>query len=333
MNKNVVLCFDQIRRQPGTGDDTNATDLFGLLDESEQQIGWHHLGTPRRASRSDTLADARATVGEAYAFLTRMWEPDDRILVFGVGRGGYCAQALTRLLGTFGILLPEWDDLVDYVVEAYGLPRTDRTPREWMRVKQLAGGLNEGAEPEVNVAYLGLWDTLRPAVLPKPPSMPLSNVDAGRHAIALDGLNVGDPLVSVASDGVDEAWFRGGHCDVAGGAGACEPLAGIALDWILDGAVAAGAMVRTGGEVAAPTPSQTDALAGFAHSFSSRRVPVDARVHASVDVYLRAHPEYSRRLPDHVVWTDHDWLARGERLVPTATTPLAVRRELAAAAS
>jgi hypothetical protein len=38
-------------------------------------------------------------------------------------------------------------------------------------------------------------------------------------------------------------------------------------------------------------------------------------VHASVDVYLRAHPEYWRRLPAHVVWADTDWLARSERLV------------------
>jgi hypothetical protein len=333
MNRNVVLCFDQIRHQPGTGADTNATALLGLLDESEHQIGWHHLGTPRRACRQEALADARATIAEAYAFLTRTWEPDDRILVFGAGRGGYCAQALIRLLGTFGILAPEWDDLVDYAVAAYGLPRTQRTPQEWMRVKRLAAGLSDYSEPEVGVAYLGLWDAVHPASLPKPPSRPLSNVEMGRHAVALDGVNVGDPLFSVASDRVDEAWFRGGHCDVTGGEGACEPLAGIALDWILDGAVAAGALVRSGGDVTSPTPSQTDALAGFARGTSMRRLPADACVHASVDVYVRAHPEYRRRLPRHPVWTDHDWLARGERLVPAAPTPVALRPELAAVAS
>ena len=333
MSKNVVLCFDQLRHQPGGGDDTNATALFGLLDESEHQIGWHHLGTPRRARRQEALTDARATIAEAYAFLTRTWEPDDRILVFGAGRGGYCAQALTRLLSTFGILPPEWDDLVDYAVEAYGLPCTQRTPQEWMRVKRLAAGLSDCSEPEVGVAYLGLWDAVHPSSLPKPPPTPPSNVETGRHAVALDGVNVGDHLVGVASDRVDEAWFRGGHCDVTGGEGACEPLAGITLDWILDGAVAAGALVRPGGDVASPAPSQTDALAGFARGFSSRRLPADACVHASVEVYLRAHPEYRRRLPHRVVWTDHDWLARGERLVPAAPVTVALRPELTAVAS
>ena len=331
LSKNVVLCFDQMRHQPGTGDDTNATALFGLLDQSDHQIGWYHAGTPRRARQRDALADARATVGEAYSFLVRNFEPGDRVLVFGAGRGGYCAQALTRLLGAAGILPPRWDDLVEYVVSAYGLPRTQRTPREWALVAALAAELNDGDDSTIAVAYLGLWDALRPAALPRPPSAPVSNVRAGRHAMAVDGGPFGHWLVSACSDRVEQVWFRGGHCDVAGGAGAREPLTGIALDWILDGALAAGAVLRTDAAAASPAPDQTGALAGSASSLSLRRLPTDARVHASVDVYLRAHPEYWRRLPDRVVWSDQDWLARGERLVPAAATPAIVPAELAAA--
>jgi uncharacterized protein (DUF2235 family) len=327
--KNVVLCFDQLRHQPGTGDDSNATALFKLLDQSDHQIGWYHAGTPRRAR----LTDARATVGEAYTFLVRNFDPGDRVLVFGAGRGGYCAQALTRLLGTVGILPPRWDDLVDYVVCAYGLPRTRRTPREWALVARLAAELNDGDDNTIAVAYLGLWDALRPVPLPKPPPAPVSNVRAGRHAMAVDGGPFGDRLVSACSDRVEQVWFRGGHCDVAGGAGACEPLTGIALDWILDGARTAGAVLRTDAAAASPAPDQTDALAGSARSLSLRRLPADARLHASVDVYLRAHPEYWRRLPDRVVWSDRDWLARGERLLPAAATPAVVPAELAAVAS
>ena len=135
--KNVVLCFDQMRHHPDVGDGTNAAALFRLLDESEHQTGWYHTGTPRRARQRDALADARTTVRKAYAFVVRNFEPDDRILVFGTGRGGYCAQALTRLLGTVGILPPRWDDLVDFFVSAYGLPRlggphaSGRGSRSW----------------------------------------------------------------------------------------------------------------------------------------------------------------------------------------------------------
>src|SRR6185437_13443074 len=100
-----------------------------------------------------------------------------------------------------------------------------------------------------------------------------------------------------------------------GGPGACWPLADIALDWMLDGAVRAGLMVRDAGHYEAPAPTEFDALAGSARAISLRRLPASALVHASVDLYLRANPDYWRRLPGHVVWADTDWLARSERLV------------------
>ncbi|WP_242453786.1 DUF2235 domain-containing protein [Mycolicibacterium sp. P9-64] len=327
MRKNVVLCFDQVRHHQGAGGDTNATALFKLLERSDHQIVWYHAGTPRRARQRDALADARAVVGEAYGFLAGNFEPDDRVLVFGAGRGGYYAQALTHLIGTFGILAARWAELVDFVVASYGVPRTQRSSREWAMVEQVADGLECSI---VDVAFLGLWDALRPSALPTPPSAPALNVRAGRHAIAIDGGPVGQRLVSVGFDRVDQVWFRGGHCDVAGGAGACAPLTEIALDWVLDGARAAGAVLHTDHVVAAPAPDQADALAGSARNLSMRRLPTDARVHASVDVYLRAHPDYWRRLPDRIVWSDQGWLARGERLVPAAVTPAVVHAELAA---
>jgi uncharacterized protein (DUF2235 family) len=330
VRKNVVLCFDQMRHEPGDGGDTNATALFRLLERSDHQISWYHAGTPRRARQRDAHADARAVVGEAYRFLACNFVPGDRVLVFGAGRGGYYAQALTHLIGTVGILPPRWAELVDYVVSSYGVPRTRRTSREWAMVERVADGLRGRM---VDVAFLGLWDALRPAALPTPPSAPALNVRAGRHAIAIDGGSLGHRLVSAGSDRVDQVWFRGGHCDVAGGPGACGPLTDIALDWVLDGARTAGAVLRADHTVASPAPDQTDALAGSARNLSVRRPPTDARVHASVDVYLRAHPEYWRRLPDRIEWSDQGWLARGERLVPAAVTPAVVRAELAALAS
>jgi hypothetical protein len=85
---------------------------------------------------------------------------------------------------------------------------------------------------------------------------------------------------------------------------------------MLDGAIQAGVTARNASYCKAPAPSECDALAGSARTISLRRLPASPLVHASVDIYLRANPEYWRRLPAHVVWADTDWLARGERLVP-----------------
>ena len=98
-------------------------------------------------------------------------------------------------------------------------------------------------------------------------------------------------------DTIEEVWFRGAHCDIVGGPNAYWPLADITLDWMLDGVVKAGAIIRAGARQPSPAPTELDALAEGARSLHFRKVPDDALVHASVDVYLRAHPDYWRRLP------------------------------------
>ena len=327
--KNIVLCFDRARDHPGLRGATNAEALLRLLDESDEQIIWYHSGAPvgdrggrlaavrwRKAARDD----ARAAIAEAYEFLVDWWEPGDQIFMFGVGRGAYCAQALTRLLGTVGVL----PDLMDYVLAAYALPRTRRTPQDWRRVTRLAARLAGRREIGVPVQFLGLWDTVSvPGLRRQLTSEPLTNVVSGRHAVAIDGGYgpFSERLVASVSEHVEEVWFRGAHCDVAGGPGACWPLAEIALDWMVDGALAAGVAVSAGGRDTAPAPSEFDALAGSARTISMRKLPADALLHASVDIYLREHPDYWRRLPAQVFWTDVDWVARSERLVHADPAP------------
>jgi len=120
--KNIVLCFDRARDHPGPRAATNAEALLRLLEESDEQVTWYHPGTRMAAADERRLArlrwreaavdDARATIAEAYEFLVDWWEPGDRIFMFGVGRGAYCAHALTRLLSVVGVL----PDLMDYVL-------------------------------------------------------------------------------------------------------------------------------------------------------------------------------------------------------------------------
>ncbi|HYZ69944.1 MAG TPA: DUF2235 domain-containing protein [Mycobacterium sp.] len=329
--KNLVLCFDRARDHPGMRSATNAETLLRLLDKNGDQLTWYHSGVSdsgRRLRWWEAAADdARAAITEAYEFLIDWWQPGDRIFVFGVGRGGHCAHALARLLGTVG-MLPE---LMDYVLAAYAMPRTRRTPEDWLRVTRLAAELAGNCEIGVPVEFLGLWDVKRIPGAPRS-SEPL-NVRTGRHAVAVDGGHGPFGEHVPASDNLEEVWFRGAHCDVAGGPGACWPLAGITLDWMLDGAVRAGIAVRPGYRYTAPTPSEFDALAESARTVSLRRLPYGALVHASVDVYLREHPQYWRRLPAHVVWADMDWLARSERLVQAPSAPKAVAQTLTAVAS
>lgn len=328
--KNIVLCFDHTDEHPGLRDASNTEMLFRLLDGTEQLI-WYHSGASTRPGRritpgrrGDAVSEARAAIVEAYRFLGDAWDPGDRIFLFGGGEGGHRAGELATLLGTVGLLPAHSDDVLDYALATYVLPRTARTPQDWRQIRVLAAQLFGDRDPAVPVRFVGLWNaTATPGT--KHHMGPLPTVESGRHAVAVDG----GRRTMRYPESLDEVWFRGSRGDVIGGTGACWSLADIALDWMLDGAIAAGLQVHDHGAC----PTDLDALAGTAPAIGRRRAPLDAKVHASVEVYLRSHPHYWRRLPARIEWTDVEWLARGERLVHTPVTEAVQRDILTAVAS
>lgn len=275
--------------------DSNAMALYQLLDQREQ-LCWKHHTTRRRA-------DVRTAITAAYTHLIEQWHPGDGIYLFGAGSGAACAQALARLLGTIGVLDGE---LRSYMLATYALPRTPRSDVDWRHVSAVAAGLADHDEVAVPVRFLGLWDTARVAGTDG-----AVNAEAGRHAMAIDDR----PTLQRVS-GVDEVWFRGSHRDITSGS--------LTLDWMLDGAVQAGL------RVSAPPPAQVEPDHP-AFALPLRRVPDDAVVHASVEMHVRSHPQYWRRLPARVMWTDRDWLDRGERLMNAGHGLMLPRQPLAAA--
>ncbi|OBB01657.1 hypothetical protein A5662_13385 [Mycobacteriaceae bacterium 1482268.1] len=350
--KNLVLCFDSTSHRPGPRDATNVEAIYGLLHSTadDRQLTWydagsaalnspHLLNPAARRWRGHVAAAARKSVVDAYFFLAENWEPEDRIFLLGAGRGAYCARSLARMLGAVGMTADRDDHFAEYALAAFALPEQSRTTHEWRQIHQLACTLADCADVAVPVHFLGLWDTVKVPGTPRLCDQDwLGNVVSGRHAVAIDGgLGPFGECRIGRDDDIEEVWFRGTHCDVVGGPNAYWPLADITLDWMLDGVVNAGAIVCDEAKPRTPTPTERDALAEGAPSLRFRKVPEDALVHASVDVYLRAHADYWRRLPWHVVWSDVDWVSRAERLPIPDTAPLATAEadsaELTAVAS
>ncbi|MGW0161235.1 phospholipase effector Tle1 domain-containing protein [Mycobacterium sp. NPDC003323] len=285
---NIVLCFDH-------SGESNATALFRRLDPTDQ-LGWHHH-TKRRPQ------DVREAVRSAYDFLVEHWNPGDEVFVFGAGSGAAGAQALSRLLGTIGVLDGE---LRDYMLATYVLPRTERSAQDWRHVTEVAAGLAEHDDIAVPVRFLGLWDSTRI----RGAAGAVEVVD-GRHAIAIDGA----PSLQRV-EGVDEVWFRGTHRDILTGE--------LTLEWMLDGAAQAGLRVDA-------SPSVHVEPESSALTVGLRRLPADAAVHASVQMHVHSHPRYWRRLPALIAWSDVDWLDRGERLLTAAQSAPLRPQELATA--
>jgi hypothetical protein len=82
-------------------------------------------------------------------------EPGDRLLLFGVCRGAYCAAAPARLPVTVSLLSARSDNLMDHVLATYALPRTSRTPQEWRRITWLASTLCRRRDTAVPMHFLG----------------------------------------------------------------------------------------------------------------------------------------------------------------------------------
>lgn len=332
--KNIALCFDHVRDRTGSAGSGNTAAIATLLGAADDQIVWTatppanptaHRFAVRRHHRPE-FATARTAVAGGYEFLVDCWEPGDRLYLFGAGRGGVAALALARLLGTVGVLrgtdLTGWTaaEFREYVLNTYAMPRTRRDAADWRRIGRLAADLAGRRDVAVEVAYLGLWDTV---AVPGASAGWCGNVAAVRHAVAIDG-GIGPFAVQRLEPAptVEEVWFHGAHCDVVGAHNACAPLAGIALDWVLDGAVKAGATLGVPASQRIPAADVADALSGSAHPLPLRRLPADAAVHASVESYLRIHPSYWRRLPAHVRWADLEWAARAERLLASPPAPV-----------
>ncbi|MEH3140639.1 MAG: DUF2235 domain-containing protein [Mycobacterium kyogaense] len=323
--KNIALCFDNFNPAG------NAAALAGMLRRSAGQLVWTpaHVPLNGRPRHHHVFDAARRHIVAAYDFLSDAWEPGDRVFIAGAGRDGACARALARLVGVVGVL-PVDDatgslaELREYLVSTYALPRIARDQADWQRLRRIAEELRGRDDTSVTVTFLGLWDTRAVPGVPSGAYVdPATHVEAARHAVAIDARTAAVPLDSDA-DAHQQVWFRGAHGDITGAPHSCAALSDIALDWVLDGAVSAGAELADPAGRRAPNP--IDALAGSHHPVLPRRLPADAAVHASVECYLRAHPAYWRRLPAQVEWADPDWVARGERLMasPQSTeTPAA----------
>jgi len=129
MAKNIVLCCD------GTGNEfgrqnSNVIKLYKMLS-TETQIAYYHPGVGTMGARNALTRVGEwwtrvlglafgygisDNVADAYQFLMRRFEPDDRIYVFGFSRGAYTARALCGMLHIVGLLSAGNEGLIPYAI-------------------------------------------------------------------------------------------------------------------------------------------------------------------------------------------------------------------------
>lgn len=343
MAKNVVICLDGTGNELKAQGNTNVVALYDLLDLSDpaKQVAYYDPGvgtfsapgawTPpaRFVSRVSGLAfgsGMRANLAEAYTYLMRVYEPGDRIYVFGFSRGAYTARALTGLVHTVGIFRPGAENLVQYAVASYTRRKSD-----WKQLDEFRETFAHPPPPgerHVPIEYLGLWDTVKAAGLLRwdakwPYTRRIVNVRKVRHAVSIDEYrrpySYYPALPYVRDDTVTpdiyEVWFAGVHSDV-GGTFPDPRLARITLKWMVQGARKAQVLFKPGPYGAACASVTVDNASGKVHrmgrvwvlaGYRKRVVPPRARVHDSVRQRLAAVPAYAFTLPEGASYADEHW--------------------------
>jgi uncharacterized protein (DUF2235 family) len=278
-NKNIVICCDGTANEFAEND-TNVWKIYStLVNEPGRQVTYYHpgLGTMEPAgtltpiTRKVTkllgmalgygLAD---DIRDAYVFLMKNYEPEDRVFLFGFSRGAYTVRAVASLLKMYGLIRKNNESLVPYATRLLMGAEQAHSAKERQEVGKyfgLAADFKYNLSCDCKPWFVGVWDTVssvgwieNPLKLPYIANNP--DIKIGRHAVAIDERRAffrnhlwrkpNDGAVAYGPTDVMQVWFPGVHCDVGGGYAENESgLSKIALEWMIEEAVAAGLAVET----------------------------------------------------------------------------------------
>jgi uncharacterized protein (DUF2235 family) len=303
----IAIFCDGTWNTPGMPQPTHVARLFGKTPKTNAQHTCYFAGVGTEGNRPGIIARAVMKLGggafgwglnsnikRAYTALCEQYEEGDEIFVFGFSRGAYTARSLVGMIRKCGILAQPSAQNVDAAFALYRKsgpenhpdalhtlstrrrlsPRaaTSQQDLEWRMLNPWPG--DKDGFHKVEIAYVGVWDTVGSLGVPAPFLGPLANiwnnkykfhdtalsslVRAARHAVGLDerrvfyrpalwdnleasrdhpGLNKGDRSETRP---YQQVWFIGTHAIVGGSAQKARALTGHPLDWIAQGAHAAG---------------------------------------------------------------------------------------------
>ncbi len=279
MAKNIVICCD------GTANEfakhrTNVVKLFSVLEQDADQIAYYHpgLGTMEPPGALTTLARMTTKglgmafgyglandVRDAYVFLTRNYQPGDKLFLFGFSRGAYTVRAVASLLHMYGLVPDGNEPLVPYITRMM-MAITRAKPKKGSHAAALDDYFTLARDfkqaigrTECKPWFVGIWDAVssvgwveNPLKLPFIADNP--DVAIGRHAVSIDEHRaffrtlLWRPSSAMTEHGpvdVKQVWFPGVHCDVGGGYPEAESgLSTVALEWMLSEADAQGLRVN-----------------------------------------------------------------------------------------
>lgn len=303
----IAIFCDGTWNSPTMKQPTHVTRLFNHTRQTNAQHTHYFKGVGAEDTKVGILSTALMKIGggafgwglndnikQAYAALCEQYEAGDEIFIFGFSRGAYTARSLAGMIRKCGILANPTPDALEDAFKLYRKPgienhpdalhilharrklsprfATSRADMEWRAVN--AWHTDPAEMTKVEIAYLGIWDTVGSLGIPAPLLGPVATlwnkkyqfhdtllsslVKSARHALALDerrvfyrpalwnnleasqddeGLNKGN---RTETRPYQQVWFTGTHAIVGGSAPKARALTGQTMLWIAEGAQQAG---------------------------------------------------------------------------------------------
>ena len=283
VRKNIIVCSDGTGNTAIKGRGTNVFKLFEAVDlhghrtnaAFEPQLAIYDDGVGTESFKPLKLLGGAAgwglgkNVRQLYKELARIYDPGDRIFLFGFSRGAFTVRTLAGMITRCGILRAgetesraELDAAVAETYAAYRAGYDSTLTRLVGRVlgwkdrssaiAELHARYEDKFHTDPRIAFIGVWDTVDAVGMPLPVSdwfnrriyqfkfrtQDLSDrVDRAVHALAIDDARKSfTPVLwsqlPADADRIEQVWFAGAHSNVGGG----YPKQGmslVALEWLL----------------------------------------------------------------------------------------------------
>lgn len=298
MPKNIIFCADGTWNGPGDDDMADkATNVFRLFvnlageddmastllaDEQERNLTvdgtrvqcakyLHGVGDSRnflvRLLGGTIGAGLIARIVRGYTYISRNYQPGDRIFIVGFSRGAYTARALSGMIVTKGLLDATQYNLEDKetayrlgvsVWYAYREVASQKNPNLFGRLQEVLSNLPQLFTPhdeaklvDTEIGAVAVWDTVGSLGIPEF-TLKLERVDTfqfadtklsgkvhdGLHAVAVDEQRADfTPTLWDPDDRIKQVLFPGAHSDVGGGyvtAANSSGLSDCTLIWMTD---------------------------------------------------------------------------------------------------
>jgi uncharacterized protein (DUF2235 family) len=290
MSKNIVLCADGTWNTPhgltATVTDTNVRKLYMALTNRASQLKYYDSGVGTDGTPIDHLTGGAMGEGlfqkiqDCYAFLGNVYDPGDKIFLFGFSRGAFTARSIGGMIAGFGVPSINLDnETVPAIFAAYRQPDLD-AKKKLKDQLTAAYGLQD-----VTVEMVGVWDTVGSMGIPGIFFNALNQkkygfldttihpcINHAYHAVCIDErraqfkptlwTNAGGSALP-NNDQVAQVWFPGVHSDV-GGSYQQSQLSDITLSWMMQKALKHGLVFSPEAEAKYLEPPLDD-VKGQAH--------------------------------------------------------------------